>query len=209
MTHHEPDTEELLAAVNAGDVAAREQVLVRHKDRLRRMLAVRMDRRLAARVDPSDVLQEALLEAHRKLSDYIRRRPLPFYPWLRQLAWERLVQLHRQHLHAGRRSVTREEGSLPLPDESAWDLARRLPAGQSSPSGGAVRAEVLDRVREALAALSERDREVLVLRYLEQLSTAEIAAVLGINEGAVRVRHTRALERLRGLLADDFGEAEP
>src|SRR5207249_1142827 len=105
-------------------------------------------------------------------------------------AWERLVQIHRRHLHAGRRSVLREEPPV-LPDESAAELADRLRGSNSSPSGQAVKEELRDRLRSALAKLGERDREVLVLRYLEQLSTADIAAVLGISPGAVRVRHTR------------------
>ena len=202
MTRAQPDTEELLDRAGEGDDAARQQLLLRHRHRLRQMIAVRMDRRLAARVDPSDLVQEALMDAHQKLSDYIRKRPLPFYPWLRRLAWERLVQLHRRHLHAGRRSVLREEQPA-LPDESAAELANRLGNQTSSPSGRAVKEELGDRLRSALAKLGERDREVLVLRYLEQLPTADIAAVLGISPGAVRVRHTRALTRLHAMLGEE------
>jgi RNA polymerase sigma-70 factor (ECF subfamily) len=202
MLHAQPDTEELLQRSGQGDKAARQQVLLRHELRLHRMIAVRMDRRLAARVDPSDLVQEALMDAHEKLSDYIRKRPMPFYPWLRRLAWERLVRLHRCHLQAGRRSVLREEQPA-LPDESAAELANRLGTRSSSVSGRAVKEELRDRLRSALARLNERDREVLVLRYLEQLPTADIAAVLEISAGAVRVRHTRALTRLHVLLGDD------
>src|SRR5215469_5432244 len=125
MARHEPDTEELVERASQGDGSARQQLLWRHRDRLKGMVAVRLDRRVAARVDPSDVVQEALAEAAAKLSDYLRQRPLPFYPWLRRLAWERLVKLHRYHIHAGKRSVTREQVST-LPDESADELARRL-----------------------------------------------------------------------------------
>ena len=198
----QPDTEELLERAGQGDDAARQQLLLRHRNRLRQMIAVRMDRRLAARVDPSDLVQEALMDAHQKLSDYIRKRPLPFYPWLRRLAWERLVQLHRRHLHADRRSVLREAPPA-LPDESAVELADRLGGRTSSPSGRAVKQELRDRLQSALARLGERDREVLVLRYLEQLSTADIAGVLEISPGAVRVRHTRALTRLHALLGEE------
>jgi RNA polymerase sigma-70 factor (ECF subfamily) len=102
---------------------------------------------------------------------------LPFYPWLRRLAWERLIQLNRRHVRAGRRSVTREEPALPLPDESALELADRLAARRSSPSARLRHAELRDRLHEALAQLSERDREVLVLRYLERLSTSELRSV--------------------------------
>jgi RNA polymerase sigma-70 factor (ECF subfamily) len=207
MTTPEPDTEELIRRVAHGDGDARQKILVRHRDRLRQMVAVRLDRRVAARVDPSDVVQEALADAARKLSAYVRDRPLPFYPWLRRLAWERLVKIHRRHLGTRRRSTAREEpGVLDLPDESAAELAQRLVSSASSPSRHLLRAELRQRVRAALAELGERDREVLVLRYLEQLATREIAAVLGISEGAVKVRHLRALERFRRLAGNDLGE---
>jgi RNA polymerase sigma-70 factor (ECF subfamily) len=163
-----------------------------------------MDRRLAARVDPSDVVQEALLDAARGLDDYLRQRPVPFYPWLRQLAWERLIELHRRHLHSQKRSVRREQPlAAHLSDESALQLAEHVLARQSSPSQRAIRSELRTRIRAALDQLGERDREVLMLRHLEQLPTRETAAVLGITEGAVKTRHLRALERLRVLLESE------
>src|SRR5438552_6470684 len=100
MADHEDDTEQLLQRASTGDQAAREALLVRYRHRLRQMIAVRMDRRLTARIDPSDVVQEALTEACFKLPAYLAERPLPVYPWLRQLAWERLIDLHRRHLYA-------------------------------------------------------------------------------------------------------------
>jgi RNA polymerase sigma-70 factor (ECF subfamily) len=204
------DTKELLRRAGEGDPAASQQLLVRHRARLRRMIAVRMDRRLVARFDPSDVVQETLAEAARKLSDYLRRRPLPFYPWLRQLAWQRLVRLKRRHIRAQKRSVTREEPwETALPDESALALAGGLVGSGTSPSRHVLRAELRAQVQAALARLPERDRELLVLRYLEQLSNAEIVAVLGISEGAVKMRHVRALERLRTLLDESLGEDQP
>ncbi len=112
-----PDTEQLLLAVSHGDTTARGQLLERHRPKLRRMVAVRLDRRLAARVDPSDVVQESLVEAAARLDEYVRDSPLPFYPWLRRIASDRLVDASRKHLHAGRRSVEREEPAA-LPGES-------------------------------------------------------------------------------------------
>jgi RNA polymerase sigma-70 factor, ECF subfamily len=201
-----PDTEQLVRRAAAGEPEAREELLARHRARLRQMVGVHLDRRLLARLDPSDVVQEVLVEAHRKLDGYLRRRPLPFYPWLRQLAWERLVKLHQRH-HAQRRRVTREE-PLGLPEESALHLAERLLAPGGNPSHNLIREEVRRRVRDALARLGERDREVLVLRYLEQLSTRETAEVLGLSEGAVKTRLVRALARLQTLLSTDIAEEQ-
>jgi RNA polymerase sigma-70 factor, ECF subfamily len=195
-----PDTQELLERSIRGDIAARQELLVRHRTRLRRMISVRLDRRLSARVDPSDVVQEALANAARHLDEYLRDRPLPFYPWLRQFAWERLCKLHRHHIHAQRRSVNREEPDMPLPDESVRQLAHRLLASGTSPSRRLIRQEHRERVRAAMAALAAQDREVLVMRHLEQMESPEIAAALGITEGAVRNRQYRALIRLRALL---------
>jgi RNA polymerase sigma-70 factor (ECF subfamily) len=205
-----PDTDLLLDRAARGDAAARQELLGRHRDRLRKMVTVHLDRRLAARVDPSDVVQEALADAAQGLSDYLRRRPLPFYPWLRQLAWDRLVELHRRHVQAGKRSVRREEpDALGLPDESEEQLAGRLMDQGASPSAHLLREELRGRVRAALARLADSDRQVLVLRHLEQLSTAHAAAVLGVSPGAFKSRHLRALQRLRALLGKDFSGGEP
>ncbi len=198
-----PDTDQLLAAAARGDAQARGRLLDRHRPQLKRMVAVRFDRRLAARLDPSDLVQETLAEADRRLDAYLRDRPLPFYPWLRQIAWNRLIDARRFHVRAGRRTVRREEGGG-LPAGSAQALAERLVAG-SAPSAGLRRAEQRAAVRAALERLAAADREVLVLRYLEQLSAGEAGAVLGVSEGAVRVRVLRALRRLRDLLADRGG----
>jgi RNA polymerase sigma-70 factor (ECF subfamily) len=203
MPSPEPDSEELLNQAARGNRSAVDALLARHRDRLCGMVRLRMDGRLGPRIDPSDVVQEALLEAAGKLPEYLAERPVPFYPWLRRLAWEKLVKLHEWHLHVGKRSVLREEAVDPeLPDDSVLNLARRLAARDSSPSQQLMHKEMCERVRAALARLPEGDREVLVLRYLEELATAEVAAVLGISEAAVKMRHRRALDRLSRLLED-------
>lgn len=194
MTDAPPDTEELLRRTGAGDRDARGALLQRHRGRLRRMIALRLDPRLAARVDPSDVVQEVLAEADHRLDRYVHTRPLPFYPWLRQLAWDRLADQHRRHLRAGRRSVRREEGAAwNLSDTSVEELAQRMVAPGDNPSAGLHRQEQRDRVRAALEAMPEQDREVLVLRYLEELSARDVGAVLGVTEGAAKKRALRAL----------------
>jgi RNA polymerase sigma-70 factor (ECF subfamily) len=204
-----PDTDHLLESVRQGDPAAREHVLARHRDRLRKMVAFHMDRRLSTRFDPSDVVQEALAEADRRLDEYVRRPPLPFYPWLRQIAWDRLIELRRRHSRAAKRTVSREEPDFfDLPDDSAVLLAGRLCDLGSSPSQHVLRVELRAQVQAALALLPARQREILVLRHLEQLSTSEIASVLGIGVRAVKSRHLRALQRLRGLLGPDFAKED-
>ncbi len=208
MANVEPDTDHLLDLAASGDRSSREQLLTRHRQRLKRMVAIRLDRRIAARVDPSDIVQEALADAARRLDDYLRERPMPYYPWLRRLAFDRLDKAHRRHT-AGRRSVEREEPP-DLPNESALKLAERLLAPNTDPARAALRKEKRQQVRELLDRLSAADREVLVLRFLERLSTNEAAEVLGIRPGAVRLRLMRALERLRQNLGDiSLGEDVP
>ncbi|HEV3116074.1 MAG TPA: sigma-70 family RNA polymerase sigma factor, partial [Gemmataceae bacterium] len=132
----------------------------------------------------------------------------PFYPWLRQVALERLTDLHRRHLRSQKRSVRREQVRLQnLPDESLQGLAQ-LAAPGSSPSCRIRLRDLQERMRAALERLAERDREVLLLRHFELLSVKQIAAVLAISEGAVKVRHVRALQRLRQELGEDPEESE-
>ena len=172
-----------------------------HRDRLRKMVAVRMHEQLASRVDPSDVIQDAMAEASKKLPAYLDGRPMPFYPWLRRFVWQRLVQLHRHHLDAQQRSVRRETAAeLPLSEASGVQLAEQLICSGTSPSAGAIRKELRGQVRHALEQLATHDREVLVLLYLEQLSVHEASEVLGISLRATNMRHLRALRRLKPIL---------
>jgi RNA polymerase sigma-70 factor, ECF subfamily len=191
------NTQDLIDRAGRGDEDARHRLLEQYRDYLRRMVAVRLDRRLAPRIDPSDVVQEALVEADRRLDGYLSERPIPFYAWLRQIAGDRISDAHRLHVSAQKRSVTREDE---LPDESSFALARCLFADDTSPSNLLIRQEDQEEIRRAIDALPLKDREVLVMRHLEQLSTAEIAATLEVTEGAVKVRLLRALVRLREQL---------
>ncbi len=202
------DTEEHLRRVAAGDDAARSELLEHYRQRLKRAVHLRLDRRLRQRVDPSDVVQEVLAEANAKLSDYLRQRPVPFYPWLRVLAGERVAQAYRRHVKAQRRSVRREaRRRLPLPGESAQLLAKCL-SDRGAGLGDAMQSDELrKRLQHALKQLSEADSEILVLRFLEDLSTREMAAILGLAESAVKMRQLRALQRLRDLLGDELGDA--
>jgi RNA polymerase sigma-70 factor (ECF subfamily) len=186
-----------------------QQLLDRHRHRLKRMVAVRMDPQLNARFDPSDVVQDVLAEAARKLPDYASSISIPFYPWLRRIARDRLIDLHERHVRAQKRSVAREGPPyLGLPDESAMHLAEQMVARGTSPSGGVLREELRTRVRSALEELDPADREILVMRHLEQLQVNEIASLLGVSEGAVKMRRLRAAERLRELLEGNTEEGQ-
>jgi RNA polymerase sigma-70 factor, ECF subfamily len=197
------DTDGLIERAREGDPLAMSAILAGHRDRLRRLVANRLDRRVAARIDPSDVIQEALAEASLRLSAYLQNPPLPLLPWLYQFARERLAKLHRHHLRSGKRSVDREQ---PPPGSSSrrprWAAGQQPVAGGTSPSGRAIRDEDCQRVRAAMSRLNEGDRKLLAMRHIETLSMAQIATALGINEGAAKVRHIRALRRLQTSLEE-------
>lgn len=207
MPPDDPITAELIDRARGGDRSAVGQLLDRHRERLRQMVAVRMDERLAARIDPSDVVQEALMVASRRLTNYANQPGIAFYPWLRQIAWNCLVDLHRRHLLAGRRSVNREQ-HLGISETSVALLADQLLGGGTSPLGHLLLKELRTRIRAVLGQLSAEDREILLLRHLEQLTMAECAAVIRTSETAATQRHLRALKRLRRLLEDESHEAE-
>lgn len=190
----------LIDRASAGDSIARQRLLDIHREHLRRMIAARLDGRVAPRVDPSDVVQDTLLEAARKLDGYLTDRPLPFLPWLRQIAGERVIDAHRRHVQSQRRSVLREQGPPEIEDGSSEILAGWLVDKQPSPSQQVRRRERVERVKAVLEALPDRDREILMMRHLEHLKIEQIAEVLGINPGAVKARILRALLKMRDRL---------
>lgn len=197
------ETRELIDRARHGDRSARQRLLEQYRDHLRRMVSVRLDRRLASRVDPSDVVQETLVEAERRLDRYLVEQPIPFCAWLRQIAGDQIVDAHRLHVASQKRSVTRERAGPVLTEESSFALAEGLLADDTSPSNRLIRREDQERIHGAIAALPPKDREVLVMRHLEQLGTSEIAAALGIGDGAVKARLLRALLRLRAQLESE------
>ena len=175
-----------------------------HRDRLRRMVQLRMDWRLQSRLDASDVLQEAFLDVASRLDDYLREPKLPPFLWLRMCVGEELVNIHRRHLGTKRRDAGREVSlqRRSVPDASSAALASMLLGENTSPTQAAVRAERLIAVQRALAELEPIDREVVALRHFEQLSRAETAQVLGIREEAAAKRYIRAIRRLKSILAE-------
>ena len=195
------DTDQLLQSAVAGDDGAAEELLQRHRQRLRSLVRTRLDSRLAGRIDPSDVVQDVLLTAHQRLDNYLRDRPIPFYAWLRQITLNRLTDLFRRHVQAEKRTLDREE-SLPgeINDESVALLAQRLTSSHSTPSQHLMRDELKQRVARALQEISPEQREIIVMRHLEELSLKEIAAILDLPVGSVMSRHYRGLKALRKLL---------
>lgn len=194
-----PETDGLLDAVGRGDRQALDRLLTRHRGELRSFVEMRLDRRLAARVDPSDVVQEAQVEMVRRLDDYLARRPMPFRLWARKTAYERLLDLHRHHVKRARRSVRREAA---LPDRSALLLVRPLLHHASTPSQRLQARELAERVAQVVGKLSESDREILLLRHAEGMPFEEIACLLEIEPAAARKRFGRALIRLQRRLSD-------
>ncbi|MCA9212203.1 MAG: sigma-70 family RNA polymerase sigma factor [Planctomycetales bacterium] len=198
-TTNPDDTGLLLDRMQNGDLQACDQLLERHRRRLRKMIQIRLDTRLVARVDPSDIVQDTMAEAAKRLPRFAQERPIPFYAWLRQLAAERLIQVNRQHLKAQGRAVSREVSSDCV-DNSRGELIRFLASRSGTPSEILQRKETRRQVQLGIDRLSAIDREVLVLRYVEQLSVQEAAAVLEITVNAFTQRHFRALKRLQSVL---------
>jgi RNA polymerase sigma-70 factor (ECF subfamily) len=188
--------------VRQGGQAALAEAFMGHRDRLRRMVQLRMDRRVAARVDASDVLQDAYLDASRQLDHYVAAPPMPLFLWLRFLTRQRLMAIHRQHLGAQRRDA-RQEVALQrpaLPGVDSCALSCGLLADVTSPSMAAFRGELQLGLQQMVDSLEPLDREILALRHYEELTNQEAACELGITTAAASKRYIRALERLRAVL---------
>ncbi|SIN72770.1 RNA polymerase sigma-70 factor, ECF subfamily [Singulisphaera sp. GP187] len=202
------ETNRLLERVSEGDGQALELLLGRYRQRLRRMVAVRLDQRLRKRIDPSDVIQETYLEASARLTTYLRAPSMPFFLWLRFLTGQKLVTLHRHHLGVQMRAAGQEValGQGLVPGASSAAMAAHFVNQDTRPSEAAIREELKERVQNGLESLSPLDREVLALRHFEQLSRSEIAAVLGVSEAAAGKRYIRALEKLKQILGRFEGD---
>ncbi len=205
-----PETEELVRRTDEGDGQALEELFQRHSARLRRMVRARLDGRLRGRVGESDVLQEVYLEASKRLPEYLADPKVPFFVWLRFLTGQKLVDLQRRHLGARARDVRREVSMLRVivPGATSAVLAEQLMNTWSTPSQKVAQTELKALIQEALDALDPADREVLILRHYENLTNAEIAHELGLQESAASKRYTRALARARKILADLPGGEE-
>lgn len=199
------DTEELLAGVRRGDPSARDKLFDRHRNAIRRMIDLRMDRVLERRVDASDIVQDVLIEANRRLANYLQDPVMPFHLWLRQMAKDRLIDAHRRHRVAARRSMDREQplAAATKDEGSVLDLAGQLSDGQLTPAAAATWHELQRRFREACGQLDPQDQEIIMMRHFEKLSNSEVAEALGLSAQAASMRHLRAMRRLRVYLADE------
>jgi len=186
------------------DPVAIEEVFEAYRDKLSRTVALRLDPRVLSKADGEDVLQDVFMEASRRYGAYLNQPTVPVFVWLRQLAIQAVIDTHRRYLGAQMRAVTSEVPLYQAGTGSAM-LAVQLADSLTSPSQHAVREETLLEIQAALAQLSETDREVLVLRHLEDLSNNEVAEVLGIDKYAASKRYLRALERLRAVLPMEDG----
>jgi RNA polymerase sigma-70 factor (ECF subfamily) len=202
MPEQTGEDDELLRLAAAGDGESWQSLVGRSRDRLRRVVAFRLDPRMRGRVDPSDVLQDAYLAAWRDLRSYLDRPEIPFFLWLRGIAGNKLLELHRHHLGTQMRDPRREvsiHGGA-TSETTTTALAAQLIVDLTHASEEVARRELKLRLHEAIEAMDPLDREVLALRYFEQLSPAETARVLGIKEKAAGVRYLRAVRRLKEIL---------
>jgi len=196
-------TDRLLQDAAAGNPTAASDLLEQHRAALRRMIAMRLDRGVARRIDASDVVQDVLLEASKRLADYLQDPRMPFHLWLRHLALDRMIDLHRRH-HAQRRDVGRERAlqAGSLSGKSSLDLAAQLQDQELTPAAAAIRKELAGRFLAALDTMDEPDREIILLRHVEQLGNSEAAEALGLAPAAAGMRYLRALRRLRTMLGE-------
>ena len=210
MSDDSNETNALLPEQTPDDPERFAAMLEEYRPRLRRMVTLRLDPRLHGRIDPSDVIQETYLEASARLAEYLHKPTMPFFLWLRFLAGQKLVTLHRHHLGRQMRDAGREVSLYRgrLPEASSAALAAQLLGHEPRPSEAAVRAELKIRLQEALNSMDPLDREILALRHFEQLSLAETAQVLKLTESGACRRHMRALKRLKEMLSSMPGGLE-
>jgi RNA polymerase sigma-70 factor (ECF subfamily) len=203
-------TQELLASAKDGNEEAIGKLLNRHRQALRRLIQLRLDKKIQRRVDVSDIVQDVLIEANRRLVAYLKDPKMPFHLWLRHMARDRIIDAHRRHRVSAKRSVDREK-SLASPstvDRSTMELAAQLCDPAITPAAAATMQELARRFEAAIDELEDRDREVLMMRHFEHLTNQDVAQSLGLTEPAASMRYLRALRRLRTLLGDPTPEGD-
>jgi RNA polymerase sigma-70 factor (ECF subfamily) len=206
-----PDrTDRLLADAQTQNPRAVDQLLDEFREPLRRVVGMRLDPALARRVDASDIVQDVLIEATQRLRDYLKKPDMPFHLWLRHLAQDRIIDTHRRHRLAQRRSIDREQ-PIHRPawaEDSSASLVAQLVDADRTPGTEAIRRELQQKLEAAVAELNDDDRDVILMRHTEQLSNQDVAKALGLTEAAASMRYLRALRRLRSVLVPDGGSPE-
>ena len=194
--------QQLLANAGKGRPQAEEELLAIFREPLRRAVELRLDPQLARREDASDIVQKVLFDAHRRLAEYLKDPRMPFHLWLRQMAQDRIIDTYRRHKEAARRSIDHEQSQQPpaWASQSSVQLLGQLMDRERTPASAVLQQELQQKLQEVLKSLDDIDREVILMRYYEQLSNQEIAAALGLTEAAASMRHLRALRRLKEAL---------
>lgn len=202
-------TETLLTAAREGDADAVNRLLERHRAPIRRLVELRLDRKVQRRVDVSDVVQDVMVEANGRLEKYLDDPVMAFHLWLRQIAWDRIIDTYRRHRVSAKRNMDREQPmtSPASPDHSTMELAIQLCDPGPTPAAAATQREIASKVEAAIERLGEKDREIILMRHYEHLSNLEIAAVLNVNPPAASMRYLRSLRKLRELLEEDQDES--
>ncbi len=207
---NDDQTETLLTAARGGDADAVNRLLEKHRAPIRRLVELRLDRRVRRRVDVSDVVQDVMVEANGRLDKYLQNPAMAFHLWLRQIAWDRIIDTYRRHRVSAKRNMDREQ---PLavaagPDQSTMELAIQLSDPGLTPFAAAAQREIAVKVEAAIERLTDSDREIILMRHYEHLSNLEIAEALGVNPPAASMRYLRALRKLRELLEQDEEDDE-
>src|SRR6185295_11099482 len=200
MWPNHDETIELLGGAKQGDPHAVDRLMDRHRDSLHKMVECRLNQGVARRVDASDIVQDALLTASRRLADYLENPSIPFHAWLRQITRDRLADVYRREL-ADKRDVAREQRISPSERSSLDPLAQARDA-QLTPAAMLLRKEFAERFHHAVEQLDEGAKDVILMRHAEQLTNSQAAELLGLSEAAAGMRYLRALRQLRSLLGD-------
>jgi len=201
-------TDTLLKAAKGGDADAVNRLLERHRESVRRLVQMRLDRKVQRRVDVSDVVQDVLLEANGRLEKYLNDPAMAFHLWIRQIAWDRIIDTYRRHRVSAKRNMDREQAmhAPATQDQSSIQLAAQLCDPALTPAAAATQRELATKVEAAIEQLGDQDREMILMRHYEHLSNLEIAEVLGLNPPAASMRYLRAVRRLRELLDGEMDD---
>ena len=198
-------TQELLNLAREGDDAATGRLFERHREALRRMADMRLDPKIRQRVDASDIIQDVMIDANRRLQQYLDNPVMPFHLWLRQMTTDRIIDAHRRHRISQKRSVDLEQAPVVASnlDHSTINVGPQITDGELTPAAAAIRNEMQRKFEQAVEEMDELDQEIIVMRHFEKLSNQEVAQVLQLSEPAASMRYLRAMRRLRKKFSSD------